>query len=355
MRSPSQNGSLKASIIIVNYNYGRFLGSAIDSALSQTYPNYEVIVVDDGSIDNSRSVIERYTRELKSVYKPNRGQGSALNTGFRVSSGDLIIFLDADDVLAPVAVETIVSRCRRGVALIRYPFEVISATGESSGENVGGEGPRIPSAMFGPFGVDSPGGAKAFFREILERIMPIPEKLWTMGADGFLAAMSSVLGEIVCVDEPLGGYRIHGKNHVAKAKLVLSGVRRGIVSDFNLYASLHELKHGQIASFDKWLAAYPQHWFARMISLRESPLDHPWPDHASTLMRRAISATWRQPYWNVRRKIAYSGWLLAYSAAPGRVAGALKKIESRGAGKLMRLLLGHGCARSKRSADCPSA
>jgi glycosyltransferase involved in cell wall biosynthesis len=355
VRSSSQNESLKASIIIVNYNYGRFLETAIDSALSQTYRNYEIIVVDDGSIDNSRSVIEKYTHRLKSVYKPNGGQGSALNAGFLVSSGDLIVFLDADDVLAPFAVETIVSRCRQGVGLIRYPFEVISATGESSGEYVGGEGSRIPSAMFGPFGVDSPGGAKAFSREILERIIPIPEKLWTMGADGFLAAMSSVLGEIVCIDEPLGGYRIHGKNHVAKAKLGLGGLRRRIVSDFNLYGSLHELKHGQIASFDEWLAAYPQHWLARMISLRESPLDHPWADHASTLVRKAISATWRQPYWNVRRKIAYSGWLLAYSAAPERMARALEKIERRGAGRLTRCLLGQGCACLKRRADCPSA
>ena len=106
---------LRASVIINNYNYARFLRAAIDSALSQTYQNCEVVVVDDGSTDNSRDVIESYDRRVKAVYKCNGGQGSALNAGFEASSGDLIIFLDADDVLLPCAVETVAAQMRPGL------------------------------------------------------------------------------------------------------------------------------------------------------------------------------------------------------------------------------------------------
>src|SRR5919198_2354777 len=87
------------SIIITNYNYGHFLGEAIESALAQTHGHVEVIVVDDGSTDNSRKIIRQYGDRILPVLKQNAGQASAFNVGFRRASGSAIIFLDADDVL----------------------------------------------------------------------------------------------------------------------------------------------------------------------------------------------------------------------------------------------------------------
>jgi len=75
------NELITVSIIIDNYNYGRFLGEAIDSALAQTYPHVEVIVVDDGSTDNSREVIAKYGDRIIPVLKENGGQASAFNAG----------------------------------------------------------------------------------------------------------------------------------------------------------------------------------------------------------------------------------------------------------------------------------
>ncbi len=79
-----------ASILINNYNYGRFLHEAIDSALSQTYPHTEVIVVDDGSTDNSREIIASYEDQIIPVLKENGGQASALNAGFAASRGEIV-------------------------------------------------------------------------------------------------------------------------------------------------------------------------------------------------------------------------------------------------------------------------
>ena len=78
------------SIIVNNYNYGRFLGEAIDSALGQTYPRLEVIVVDDGSTDNSRDVISSYAGQLTALLKCNGGQASAFNAGFAASRGEVV-------------------------------------------------------------------------------------------------------------------------------------------------------------------------------------------------------------------------------------------------------------------------
>src|SRR3954454_14414573 len=90
---------LKASVIINNFNYARFLADAIDSALAQTHPNTEVIVVDDGSTDESASVIAAYGDRIAPVLKGNGGQASAYNAGYERSSGDIVCFLDADDML----------------------------------------------------------------------------------------------------------------------------------------------------------------------------------------------------------------------------------------------------------------
>src|SRR5438105_11095189 len=92
-----------ASIIINNYNYERFRADAIDSALAQSYPNTEVIVVDDGSTDGSQQVVERYAGRVIPILKENGGQGSAYNTGFAACHGDIVCFLDADDTIAPTA------------------------------------------------------------------------------------------------------------------------------------------------------------------------------------------------------------------------------------------------------------
>jgi glycosyltransferase involved in cell wall biosynthesis len=96
------------SILINNYNYAQFLGHAIDSSLGQTYNNVEVVVVDDGSTDNSREVIERYSGRVLPVLKENGGQSTAFNAAFAASSGEIVCPLDADDYFLPNKVEKIV-------------------------------------------------------------------------------------------------------------------------------------------------------------------------------------------------------------------------------------------------------
>src|SRR6185295_8992994 len=89
------------SVIIPNYNYARFLRQAVDSALWQTYPNVEVVVVDDGSRADSAAVLASYGAKIKWVSQPNRGVAAARNHGARLSRGAYLAFLDADDYWLP--------------------------------------------------------------------------------------------------------------------------------------------------------------------------------------------------------------------------------------------------------------
>src|SRR5262245_56556564 len=107
--------ALKTSIVITNYNYGRFVARCIDSALAQRYPDTEVVVVDDARKiilgKSSRAMGPAYSRYCKSA----TGQGAAFNVGFRACHGDLVLFLDADDWLYPHAVARVVAALSPGV------------------------------------------------------------------------------------------------------------------------------------------------------------------------------------------------------------------------------------------------
>ena len=124
---------LCVSIIISNYNYGRFLSAAIDSALAQTYQTVEVIVVDDGSTDNSREVIESYGDRITALFQKNGKQAAALNNGLQASKGDIIIFLDADDYLLPYAAERIIAVWTPDLAKVHYRLDVVDSEQKSLG------------------------------------------------------------------------------------------------------------------------------------------------------------------------------------------------------------------------------
>ena len=97
------------SVIIPNFNYGRFLKSTIDSALDQTYNNLEVIVVDNGSTDNSRFILESYGEKIRTIFQNNQGQAAARNNGLAIARGDFIALLDADDYWESSKIEQLLS------------------------------------------------------------------------------------------------------------------------------------------------------------------------------------------------------------------------------------------------------
>jgi len=208
------------SIIINNYNYGRFIQDAMESALNQTYPKIEVIVVDDGSTDNSREIISRYASAglVKAVLKENGGQASAMNAGFEVSSGDLVVFLDSDDVLKPEAIEAAVKAWHPGVSKIQWRMERVDSNLYSlnifypplGAKLVSGDIKRIMCRWFEY--PTSPQSGNMYSREFLLKIMPIPETTWKTAADAPLYTLAPFFGCLVSLPDVLTLYRLHGTN-----------------------------------------------------------------------------------------------------------------------------------------------
>lgn len=91
----------RVSVVIPTYNCAKFLGQAIDSALKQTYRDFEIIVVDDGSTDGTRALVAVYEESVRYVYQSNQGASAARNAALSRSNGEFIAYLDADDLWRP--------------------------------------------------------------------------------------------------------------------------------------------------------------------------------------------------------------------------------------------------------------
>jgi glycosyltransferase involved in cell wall biosynthesis len=210
------NKPTTASIIVINYNYARFLPFAIDSALAQTHGSVEVIVVDDGSTDNSRDVISSYGERIRPVFKKNGGQGSAFNAGFEVATGEAIFFLDADDAMLPETVQRVLAAWQPGAVLVQYRLNVIDGEGQIVGMHPEPwerleEGDVSHSLLnTGGFAMSITSGL-AYSREILKKVMPLPPTI-VNAADGCLNRAVGLFGKVQRIDEPLALYRRHGGN-----------------------------------------------------------------------------------------------------------------------------------------------
>jgi glycosyltransferase involved in cell wall biosynthesis len=216
------NMTLRVSIVINNFNYDRYIASCIESALNQTYRNIEVIVSDDGSTDDSQAVIESFGASIIATFKSNGGQASALNAGYKKSTGTLVIFLDADDLLKPHCVAEIVRHWRPDFMKLHFNLEVIDASGKAVGclymksplprgdlrEHLLTRGTVASMGMSG----------NVFARTFLEQVMPMPEVGWERGADTYLFNLATLTGQVGAIDEALGGYRVHGNNVSAKVR-----------------------------------------------------------------------------------------------------------------------------------------
>jgi glycosyltransferase involved in cell wall biosynthesis len=209
------------SIIINNYNYGEFLNAAIDSALKQTYLQTEVIVVDDGSTDNSHEIIKSYGKQIIPVLKPNGGQASAFNAGFEVSQGDIICFLDSDDIFLSEKVAAVVDvfNAYQDIGWCYHPLQLIdNTTGEyiaSSYQWLSGKydlRAAIEKGNLNKFRRCFPAtSGLCFKRSLLQMMLPMPEEI-TIISDNFIKFTAVLLSQGFTLSQALALQRIHNNN-----------------------------------------------------------------------------------------------------------------------------------------------
>jgi glycosyltransferase involved in cell wall biosynthesis len=126
---------MKVSVIIPCYNQGRFLAEALQSVLDQDYPDKEIIIVNDGSTDETRQVAARFEKFITYIEQPNLGAASARNAGIRRAQGEYIAFLDADDVCLPgrLSLEVDILEQRPEVGLVATDAYLIDSSGKILG------------------------------------------------------------------------------------------------------------------------------------------------------------------------------------------------------------------------------
>lgn len=125
--------SLKVTIVISCYNYGNYLEECINSVFSQTYKNIEIIVIDDGSSDNTGEIADKFKGRLRYIRQANRGVVSVRNRALRETNGQYLVQLDADDTLPPEYVEQMVSLAKETNADIVYAdYKMFGAKNEKS-------------------------------------------------------------------------------------------------------------------------------------------------------------------------------------------------------------------------------
>jgi glycosyltransferase involved in cell wall biosynthesis len=210
------------SVLTGNYNYASFLGEAIESVQQQTYTNFEMIVCDDGSTDESCHVVEKYAQRdprVRLITQQNSGQASAWNTAYRESRGEIICFLDADDRYLPEKLEVIVRafQSKLGSGFVGHRMHRIDALGHRNGVVPSTADP--PSGWYGSFvlrtGTSPPamafGSALCLRREVSQQIFPLPESL-RICADEAVTTLGPLITPLIGIDAALAEYRYHGAN-----------------------------------------------------------------------------------------------------------------------------------------------
>lgn len=207
------------SVVIDNYNYGRFLAEAIESVLNQTYKNFELIVVDDGSTDHSRSVIESYGDRVIPVFQSNAGQGAAFSAGVEKSQGEIICFLDADDYFHPEKLAKVVQAFQAHPEWVQISHHCVSVDekgvpiNRASVKSFDQGDVRNLLLRYGKYKWMRVSG-RAYRRDALLQVLPIASGR-NDSACAYLLVTVPFYGEVGGIDEALMFYRVHGKNRHA--------------------------------------------------------------------------------------------------------------------------------------------
>jgi hypothetical protein len=322
---------MRISVVVTNYNFGRYIGDAIQSALDLRWPDKEIIVSDDGSTDDSRAVIEGFGQRIKKVYKANGGQPSAANAAFPLITGEIVFFLDSDDLLLPHAAEVVTRIWETNTAKVQFPSILIDHAGTDTGRSWPHFHHSYPPALIksqllrtGRYLTSATSG-NAFSRRFLEALFPLPEKL--EGFDSYLCMTAPFYGEVKTITEPLGKFRIHGANSWSQLSWQPEKLFFYLDQEIRRNAFVRDwaAKLGLTITPDSLRADY-LHMMHRIGCKRVFPDTYPFPEESTALLvKEGIRAVLTDPFLSGGAKLVLSTWFLAVGLSPRPIALAAIK------------------------------
>jgi glycosyltransferase involved in cell wall biosynthesis len=312
------------AIVITCYNYAGFVGRCIASVLAQTSGDFELLVVDDGSTDESWSAIA--ATGVRAIRIPNSGQRAACQHGVGLTSAPYILFLDADDELLPEAVATIIAHLAPGIAKIQFPLERIDAKGGPTGQG--------PVAALGAFrgaadlrrrvlktGVHAtpPTSGNVFRRDLCGLLA---EAGYDRAVDGVILFAAPFVGDVVGLERPLGRYRIHGANDSGLGKALDAVTIARDVQRFRARMDHLASVVARLAPGER-LVATEQTFYFRERALCLDVLAGRRPPIAATM---ALCTTLWRDYQPIRHKLILTlVYLAATALPPSRAADLLAR------------------------------
>ncbi len=320
------------SITILNYNYGRFLAQAIESALAQRGAEVEVVVVDNGSTDNSLEVFAPYADRVRLVRQPtNIGQGQGYNLAFEAARGEWIVWLDADDTLDPDAMATCMALADATTAKVQYPLRMIDAQGQPLGGSVpylshhGDVTPII--RRFGHY-AGPPGSGNLYRRSAVAPYFPVPPQDWPICTDTVPFVTAPFHGKVVDSGRALGCYRLH-----RKAPSEAPGYRGNFSSSMGAEVRLNGLARDRTLALLRDRSGIdvpgpfltlPAHMRNRIISWRLARDTHPFADDDAVTLWRLMNHSLREyPGYNTLDRLTMRVWAAGVLFLPLALAGRL--------------------------------
>jgi hypothetical protein len=274
------------SIVVISYNYGQFVGQAIDSALAQDHDEIQVLAVDDGSTDASPEIIRSYGDRIETLFKANGGNSSVINAAFPLCRGEIVMFLDADDYLYPNAVARVLDSWDDSCSKVQFRLSLVDREGVRAGVEPPASAPMpngdvVPEIISWGHYVTPVLSGNAFRRRALEQLLPIPaEPLFRNNNDGYISPLCAFYGPVVSIDEELGAYRLHGGNQWAHTgKVQLSSVRTRLRHELVRERHMRDAAQRQGRELPAALMLRNSgHVLYRLASLKLDPSSHPQPD-----------------------------------------------------------------------------
>jgi glycosyltransferase involved in cell wall biosynthesis len=330
MNKETMNNEL-VSIIITNYNYERYLAASIASALAVDWSHTEIIVVDDGSTDRSRDIVDSFApMGIKSLYIENQGQARAAARGFTESRGEWIVFLDADDILEPSIIREAVKVMRPGWSMVQFRMRVIDGLGNPAGRffptyrgDTTPEKIRSWAAVAASYPA-APTSGNVLARSFLDRIFPLEDGM-DSAIDTYFTPTAPFLGDVLTVDKPLVNYRVHANNSSAQSTLdvtkIAHDLRRHIAG--SRYSARIASANGIEIAPNRWRYAF-YNMGMRLASLRLAPAQHPIQNDTRTdCVRDTFRSLTKWQGLSPLRHASMLIWLLSVALAPVSVARML--------------------------------
>jgi glycosyltransferase involved in cell wall biosynthesis len=322
----------RLSVVITNYNYESYLATAIQSALDLRWDDLEVIVVDDGSTDGSRAVLQEFGDRVRVLLTENAGQRVAANRGFATSTGDVVLFLDSDDVLPPELPARLAEAWSPAVSKAQFQMQRIDESGRAIG---------APFPQYRPVPTSDdirrwmtrtsayptpPGSGNAYARWFLDQIFPLPPEVGDASDSACLAA-APLLGEVVSVPGVYVGYRRHGGNDSDLIKDVSRFPRE--VARARARWRFARKAAGETALVDERpLFRSRELLQLRVASRRVAPRVRPLPnDSWARMLLESLGSPLRTGPESYGRRIAIAAWCTAMLVVPSPMTRRLLTVR----------------------------